>query len=526
LAAAKRFLETEIPPAPLEPAPELLELVSKLRELDERRVAQLKLAQAEGRLFPEEYPFELPPILNKDKGWENPVPVSRFLDYSGPKCKRSLPEFLPLESVGPMPPVQLEDELDRAGEGRFGDFACYLDDDWHFAEIEHNASRRSGHEYAGRSNRSIGEIIVKSIYDLETAFRKRHPDASCRALADFLRSWQVQRHIANFAIKLAESESARMLAGDRVAARNQAALALKHIKRQLYTFAGELLDEATPESHSALEQPAQGVDSNPETNSSAAPMPSPEAELTGNAGVSGRTTGHDQAKSSLVAVPIETQQEGSSNEFHRDRDIWKLRFEGANIVMIKHQIGMSYIAYILEAGGRPISAAKLASLAHYVSGDLAPINHGQRRGHRRTGIHASTPPPDGSVYAQPGTSEADHEHFDRLTDDEIKAGLRQLSEMRKAAEKRGDEETIKSIDCKTEAYRVYLAKGKGVGGKRRKFGTTSRRIANAVTTAIGRAIKAVAGKSPALGEHLKNCLDRGIECMYRPNTPVHWDVHH
>src|SRR5260370_42410036 len=101
--------------------------------------------------------------------------------------------------------LNLREEIERATDCRSGDVTRYLDEDWQFTEIEADARRRVGHEYSGRRHGSIGEIVIRAIHDLEAALQRVHPNASCAALADFWCSWQVQRHIADFCTRLAES---------------------------------------------------------------------------------------------------------------------------------------------------------------------------------------------------------------------------------------------------------------------------------------------------------------------------------
>ena len=183
---------------------------------------------------------------NQERGWSDPVPVIRVADYLGPKCDGIFRERLRLDSVADVMPAQsVKDEIERSLTERLGDYACYLDDDWRFGEIDVDAWKRPGHEYAIKRYRGIGEIVVEAVYDVEKAFEKLHPDAPCAMVAAFWRSWQVQRHVANFCAELAESGTALILAGSGRNAKNQANFARVHVYRQLAAFAQELLDGAT-----------------------------------------------------------------------------------------------------------------------------------------------------------------------------------------------------------------------------------------------------------------------------------------
>jgi hypothetical protein len=142
-----------------------------------------------------------------------------------------------------MQALNMSEEIDRALRGRSVDYSCYLDADWRFDELETDAWRRLGHEYSGGVYRSLGEIILGAIHDLDAAFQKFHPDAPCAAASDFWRSWQVQRHIGEFCSRLADSDTARLLVGNNFDAVEQAERARVHLSRRVAAVAYRLLDE-------------------------------------------------------------------------------------------------------------------------------------------------------------------------------------------------------------------------------------------------------------------------------------------
>lgn len=263
-AAAERFLKSEVQSGPVELEAQVANLpVEQARALRTARKAQLRKDRKEaegkvrrGELHWSAFPAHLQALRNEDQGWRDPVPVCGAADYHGPKCNRTLREFLPADAVGPMPALTTDEEIDRALENRSADYTCYLDADWRFDELEADAWRRVGHEYSGRRYGSIGEIVVRAIHDLEAAFHKLHPDAPCAAVAGFWRSWQTQRHIADFCSRLADSDTARLLTGNRFDGAEEAERARVHLYRQLAAFAHELLDETAPSS--AADQTANG----------------------------------------------------------------------------------------------------------------------------------------------------------------------------------------------------------------------------------------------------------------------------
>jgi pyrimidine deaminase RibD-like protein len=252
-AGAKRFLNSEVQ-YPLQPEADASGLsVEAVRTRRKDRKAEQRKERMEaahkiktGELHPLAYPTAFRRIRNRDQGWDDPVPIRRWADYSGAGCKRRLRDFLPIDAVGPLPAFNFDEELERALDGRFGDYTCYLDEDWGFNGIEADAWRRVGHEYSGRRHAGIGEIVVRAVHDLEGALERSHPAVPSAAVGDFWRSWQVQLHIADFCARLADSETARLLAGTGSDAADQAERARVHVYRQLAAFAHELLEGVTP----------------------------------------------------------------------------------------------------------------------------------------------------------------------------------------------------------------------------------------------------------------------------------------
>src|SRR5258708_4418190 len=71
-----------------------------------------------------------------------------------------------------------------------------------------------GHNYDGRLWVTLREILVQAVHDVQAAFQTVHPKAPCTAVADFWRSCQVLRHLADVCERLAKSETGRLLAGN------------------------------------------------------------------------------------------------------------------------------------------------------------------------------------------------------------------------------------------------------------------------------------------------------------------------
>ena len=152
----------------------------------------------------------------------------------------------------------LKEEIAEALEERSAEVRCLLAGDWGFDQIEADAGRRSGHQYAREMHPTIAGIVARAVHDLERSLNRFRPALSCSAVADFWQSFQVRRHIANFCDELAKSEVANRIAGDHVMARFCVGDARDYVLMKLATFAHEIQSDKPPleGDHKAREQSA------------------------------------------------------------------------------------------------------------------------------------------------------------------------------------------------------------------------------------------------------------------------------
>jgi len=59
-------------------------------------------------------------------------------------------------------------------------------------------------------------------------------------------------------------------------------------------------------------------------------------------------------------------------------------------------------------------------------------------------------------------------------------------------------------------------------GKLKKNPDEIKRLANNVSTAIGRKLEVIKKQHPALGQHLDNAINRGEYLSYIPETKISW----
>jgi hypothetical protein len=159
---------------------------------------------------------------NGGRGWiEEPLEVVSLQSCVGSifQGKRVL-EWLPRDQIAAPQVLTSEAVTARLVEvglqelgGETAWPACCLDLDWKFEEIEREARKLEGHNYAGRDYFSLREVVWRALGDFDVVLVSRHPSASASAIAHFWRSWQIYRHVMGFCgEKLANSVAAAAFA--------------------------------------------------------------------------------------------------------------------------------------------------------------------------------------------------------------------------------------------------------------------------------------------------------------------------
>ena len=103
---------------------------------------------------------------------------------------------------------------------------------------------------------------------------------------------------------------------------------------------------------------------------------------------------------------------------------------------------------------------------------------------------------------------------------QIGTRLRELSQKRKEAEEKGDDNTYAKVDKEFKGIEKYLNSARGQGGKPRKTGDLKNRIRDRVATAIRRAFKSITKTEPKVAAHLKESIHLGCHPIYAPRDPV------
>ncbi len=177
-----------------------------------------------------------------------------------------------------------------------------------------------------------------------------------------------------------------------------------------------------------------------------------------------------------VAVPLE------GNSLTRNGPVWTVTFGGAEALVPANK-GMLDIAILLARPHQSISAAELAGTLH---------------------------PDRGEPVLDRRALAAYRARIDQLTDD-IDDADHDLERANKARMER-------------EALLDELRRATGHHGRARRLGDDSERVRKTVRARVHRALVVVAEHHPQLADHLRDTIETGGWCTYRPAEPVTWKV--
>jgi hypothetical protein len=177
---------------------------------------------------------------------------------------------------------------------------------------------------------------------------------------------------------------------------------------------------------------------------------------------------------------------------------WMVELNSAT-VMVAHSVGMTHLAVLLANPGRPIAAIDL------VAG--AKVSSGPDAGSSGRSAHARAEVAGGSESAQP------------LLDQEAKRAYRErlaaiTAEIDLWAPSRPD--LVAKAETERDWLMAELSAATGLSGRERQFTGAQERARISVGKAVRRALDRITALSPELGEELKNTVQTGMWCCYRP----------
>jgi hypothetical protein len=252
-AALNRFLRSEIRPVSAAKEAEFtgIGVNAILRLRAERQAARAKAREKvlkeirDGERSPWSFPPNLIRITHKVQGWRD-TPVKHCSEHPNSKSNYSLTEFLPLAVMTPVIEFSLEEQFHRAEQGICNLFTCCLGEHWRFGDIQADVfDQWHNPALPRREFANVGEIVIDFVYDIDTSFRKFHPNATNEAAANLWSSWDLQDLITRFCARLAKSERAEKLTGNAFAVQMEVRRARSFVFERLASLSRSLLEQST-----------------------------------------------------------------------------------------------------------------------------------------------------------------------------------------------------------------------------------------------------------------------------------------
>lgn len=188
------------------------------------------------------------------------------------------------------------------------------------------------------------------------------------------------------------------------------------------------------------------------------------------------------------AMACACAREAGGDIFRKEGAFWTIRYRGRTI-HVRDQVGLRYIAYLLQHPGREIPVLELVP---------------------EWGVAAAGS--DGMPVV------------DRETVAQLKEERERLKEEAEEAEAMGDIEAAARAKEKQQQIEDFLRSALGFGGRIRAAGGKLERARKKVYSAIKRALDAIAAEHPELHMHLKSSIKTGLTVSYWPDSETQWVV--
>lgn len=211
---------------------------------------------------------------------------------------------------------------------------------------------------------------------------------------------------------------------------------------------------------------------------------------------------YDNDAGSLLVLHAEGSERGKAekktetrvderNIFRKEGDVWRVRF-GDESSHIKDRKGMTYLHMLLSQPQTSIPAVSL----------VASINN-----------------IDEAMYS--GSS---GEILDKAAIEQCQERALEIAKDIAEARARQNDAEIELLTNQLEAIEGYVKSGEGLNGRQR-VQSDAEKVRKSVGNAVDRAIEFIREYCPTLGNHLDNCVSKGIALCYTPETTIEWLTH-
>lgn len=192
-----------------------------------------------------------------------------------------------------------------------------------------------------------------------------------------------------------------------------------------------------------------------------------------------------------------------ANVLRCDGEYWTIAYDG-QVITLQDTKGIRDLAVLLAAPAREVHVLDLVA-------DRTPQPTGPAAAAaRQAGLRRDRPTGDPVIDAT-----AREAYRRRITD---------LEESMAAAEDLGDAEAVTRARAERDTLLEHLTAAYGLGGRTRGIQDHVERARKAVSRRIGTVLTRLDEVHPALGTHLRNAVQTGVFCSYRPDRALHWVV--
>jgi hypothetical protein len=197
-----------------------------------------------------------------------------------------------------------------------------------------------------------------------------------------------------------------------------------------------------------------------------------------------------------------SEAERPNNRFERSGKVWSIVY-GDESCHLPDQLGLEYIARLLENAGRPIAVTAL------VAGSLAQSAPSSNEEPNQAPTIS-----DGGLHQRRADDQAMREYKDRID---------YLNSEVAGAESRNDLGTVERLKDERDQIVSHLKLELGMSGRARNFSDSVEKARNSARQAIDRAISSIGSYCPTTAEHLRRYIEKGMTPIYL-DTASRWKV--
>jgi hypothetical protein len=222
-----------------------------------------------------------------------------------------------------------------------------------------------------------------------------------------------------------------------------------------------------------------------------------------------------EATGRLPSISIPPVGETTTREdfvFQRENDFWTVIYEGKKSPLLKHEVGLGYIAYLLN---RPYEKVHVMEVYHAGKFNFDPATTHYSKMSKdqilREGLNIST-------LGHAGTT------LDLKAIAQYKEDVRELRRERDDAERNNDLGRMEKLNIDIQTIEERLTACLARGGKLRTDANANEKARKNVTNSVKHSLSRISKTDPDLWRHLFDHIHTGTFCSYTPEKPTPWKL--